>query len=331
MSAGLVVGTDQLAQAIAKGPGDLSRGYIEAFFRHKYLLCLPIVVGLLVGAGLAMRVEREYVAHATFWADTPVPQESTNGTTGGSSPPSAGESTLLTQMLATRTFMRSVVEASPLAVKFDALKGSGEPGQVAADHMLGSVGGTIAVGVSGPQLVSITVTRHDPAEATGLADSVLDQFERAKMDLAVNRAKAEVNYNQRALEAAQNAAKESDDENAADRLADAQTSLDEANLNLIAAESTGLQIVDHPDLALPQARMKTIAFGGIGGMLAGLTLSLMALILLMARDRSLRNERDAARALNLDVVGSVPNATWKRRFRSAPSRDETQQLVRVGS
>lgn len=308
----------------------MSRSYVEAFFRHKYLLCLPIALGLFVGAILALQVEREYVASTTFWADTPVPQESTNGTTGGPSPPSAGESTLLTQMLATRAFMRSVVETSPLAEEFNALQNGGEAEKVAADYMLGAVGGTIAVGVSGPQLVSVTVTRTDPEEATGLADAVLAQFERAKIDLAVNRAKAELNYNRRVLEAAQRDAADSNDRNVDERLSDAQGAFNEASVGLIAAESTGLQIVDHPDLALPQARMKTVAFGGIGGMMAGFTLSLMALILIMTRDRSLRNERDAAASLGLDVVGSVPQVKWKRRLRPGHSRHEAQQPVGAG-
>lgn len=309
----------------------MSRSYLEAFFRHKYLLCLPIALGLVLGAAMAYRVEREYVAAASFWADTPVPQESTNGTTGGPAPPSAGEATLLTQMLATRAFMRSVLEVSPLAEGFNHLMSGGEAEKVAADQMLGSVGSTILVAASGPQLVNITVTRTDPAEATGLADAVLDQFERAKIELAVNRAKQEVNYNRRVLEAAQNSAQGSEDTSDEDRLADAEGAFNEASVNLIAAQSTGLQIVDHPDLAMPQARMKTIAFGGIGGMMAGFTLSLMTLILLMARDRSLRNERDAARALGLDVVGSVPNVKWKRRMRLGQSRSEAQQPVGVGS
>ena len=59
----------------------MNRSYLEAFFRHKFLFCLPIVLGLVVGSALAMRVEREYVANASFWADTPVPEVSTNGTT----------------------------------------------------------------------------------------------------------------------------------------------------------------------------------------------------------------------------------------------------------
>lgn len=307
----------------------MNRSYVEAFFRHKYLLCLPIILGLVVGAGMAFRAEREYVSSATFWADNPVPQESTNGTTGGTSPPSAGESTLLMQMLATRTFMRSVVAASPLAEEFNALRSGPAADQVGADFMLGSVGGTITVGVSGPQLVSISVTRTDPVEATGLADAVLDQFERAKIELAVNRARQELNYNRRVLEAAE-AAADGDDESTQERLADAQGAYDQAGVDLIGAESTGLQIVDHPDLAIPQARMKTVAFGGIGGMMAGFTVSLMTLILLMARDRSMRNERDAAKALGFEVVGQVPNVKWKRRLRPGGSRQEERQPVGVG-
>ncbi len=302
----------------------MNRSYVEAFFRHKFLLCLPIALGLVVGSALAFRVEREYLANASFWADAPVTEASTNGTTGGASPPAAGESTLLMQMLATRAFMRSVVQASPLAEDYAAAA------PVEADQMLGTVASTIAVTVSGPQLVGVTVTRTDPVEATGLAQAVLSEFEQAKIDLSVNRAKSALNYQRRVLEAAEDAAENSNDRETTQRLADARAAFDTANVAVVNAESSGLQIVDHPDLALPQARMKTIAFGGIGGMMAGLTVSLMALILTMARDRSIRNER-AATALGFDVIGSVPNVKWKRRSRSEQKATKDRQPVSIGS
>ena len=66
-------------------------------------------------------------------------------------------------------------------------------------------------------------------------------------------------------------------------------------------------MVDKPDRAWPQARKKTLLImGAVGGMMAGATLSLLALLVLMARDKTVRDEQDAARALSLDVVGAVP-------------------------
>lgn len=80
----------------------------------------------------------------------------------------------------------------------------------------------------------------------------------------------------------------SDDRETTQRLADACSAFDAASVAVINAESSGLQIVDHPDLGPAAGPHEDHAFGGIGGMMAGVTVSLMALILIMARDRSIR-------------------------------------------
>lgn len=299
----------------------VSRTYFEAIFRNKYLLLLPILLGLVVGASLALRVEREYVSGASFWADTAVPEESTTGTTGGQAPPAAGQSALLTQLLATRSFLRSVVESSPLAGEYRQL----DP--LAADLLLGQVAASVAVGSTGPQLVSVTVTRNDPDEARGLTQAVLDQFERERIDFAVDRAQAQLNFSQQVLEAAQGAALEGDDRDTAQRLADAQTAYDASNLALLSAQANGLQVIDQPDLAYPQGRKKTVIVGGVGGMLAGATVALAALILLMARDRSLRSEEEVATALGLETIGSIPDVKRSRRDRAAVSKKASQRFV----
>lgn len=291
--------------------------YLEMFFRHKYLLCLPIVLGLAVSSAFMLRLERDYVASSSFWADSPVPQESTNGTTGGASPPSQGESALLTQMLGTRAFLMDVVQASPLATDL----GTDE---IENNRVLASVARSIEVSTPGPQLVYVDVTGKEPAQAVGLADAVLSQFSKARMDLAVQRARETLAYQQRVLEQAEAASQGMDPESPPRELSDARTAYNDAQAALAAAESSHLNIVDEPIQAVPQGRMKKMALGALGGMLAGAILSLITLILLVHRDRSLRKEEDAE-SLGLTVVSAVPEVASQRRGASSEGTDEASK------
>lgn len=273
------------------------------FFRHKLILSLPIVVCFVVGTGLAFAVPREYVAHASVWADTRVPEESTVGTTGGQSPPAAGQATLLTQMLATRAFLRSVVQGSPLAAEYL------EMGPVEGDRFLSSVGLSVTVLTPGPQLVSISVRGDDASDAVGIAESLLGEFERVQTEQAVNRAKAQVNFTKRQLDAARESMESltrSDRESAQALFTEALDAYNNSTVALAAAEAAGVQIIDQPDIALPVGRRKTILFGAAGGLLGGATLSLLLMLVLMARDHSIRGEDELAGA-GLLSVGSIPD------------------------
>lgn len=308
----------------------MSRSVLEAVFRHKILLGLPVVVCFLLAAAGGSQMGRDYTAAASFWADTPAPDESTNGTTGtngGGAPPSAGESTWLMQLMQTRAFMRDVVLASPLAEDYN------EADPLGADQILGAAAASVAVAATGPQLVTITVHRPDEAEALGLANSVLEQFDKTKVDQAVARAKENVDFNKRALDAAKAAAKSSDDTTTERRLAESQEAFDNSVVSLAAAESTGLTVVDTPDNAHPSSRMQSLIMAAAGGMLAGMTLSIILLLMILSRDTSVRNEKDAATALGLPVVGSVPDApakgsrSWNPSNRLRQSEDSDRELV----
>ncbi|MGB7963887.1 MAG: hypothetical protein WCF12_13160 [Propionicimonas sp.] len=301
----------------------MSRSYVETFFRHKYLLLLPIVLGLVVGTALAFQAPRKYVSNASFWADTRVPEESTMGTTGGQSWPSSGQAALLQQYLNTRSFMSSVLQVSPLAEEFRAADA------ISAERLLATVAGEVAVSTPGPQLVIVTVTTTDPEEAKGVASAVLTQFEEAQIAQTVTRAKARVEYDRQQMQSARRALDRSENDQTRDQYAAAVAAYEASAAAVNSAGSSGIQVIDKPDLALPQARRTTIMFGAVGGMLAGFTLSILALILLMTKDRSVRGESDAQDALGLDVVGSIPHV------KRMPAPDRTgarvDPLVGLGS
>lgn len=289
----------------------MTRSYLETVFRHKYIVIMPILIGFLVGAVVSLQVPRSYEAAATLWTDTAVPNESTVGTTGGQSPPSAGQVLLLNQLLQTRSFMRSVVNASPLADEYAALD------SLNRDRLLWAVAATITTSTPGPQLVSMSVEADDPDEATGLAQAVLEEFDRAQLQQAEQRASAQAEYQKRRLEAAQQALADSPNEETSDAYAAALAAYEQSVARVAAPTPTTVTVVDQPDTAYPQPRMKTLVIGAGGGLMAGATLSLMALILLMSRDRSVRGEGDAVIA-GLDVVGSIRHVEGSDRH---PTRD----------
>lgn len=303
----------------------MSRSYVEALFRHKYLLILPIVLGLAVGTALAFRAPRKYVANASFWADTRVPEESTMGTTGGQSWPSSGQAALLQQYLNTRSFMSSVVGTSPLAEEFRASD------TLSADRLLTTVAGEVAVSTPGPQLVVLTVTTTSPEEAMGVATAVLKQFEEVQIAQTVTRAKALAAYNHQQVESARRALDRSANNRTREQYAMARAAYEASTAAVTSAASAGVQIVDKPDLALPQARRTTLMFGAVGGMLAGFTLSVLALILLMARDRSVRGEAEAESLLGLEVIGTIPHVKHIPTPELTRTGARIDPLVKIGS
>lgn len=321
----------------------MGRSYIETFFRHRVLLILPLV-GFLVGTVFAFIQPREFSAISSVWIDTPVPAGSSVGS-GGSTPPSTGQSVLLTQYLATRTFLTAVAENSPVSEKFK------QAGPDEADAILAKLAKSVSVSTPGPQLMTVSVTSKSAREATGTAEALLAQFERFQMTDMHRQAQSQADYDKSQLDSAAAALKDAEHqldqvrgsssgrandpaaaaavaavELAQKAYADAATAYGNSSRALAASGSTGLRVLDKPDRAYPQARKKTVlVIGAVGGMMAGATLSLLALLVLMARDKTLRDEHDAARALSLDVVGAVPLTRHEVPDDAAPSRHAASQ------
>jgi capsular polysaccharide biosynthesis protein len=232
---------------------------------------------------------------------------------------------LLTQYLATRTFLTAVAENSPVSEKFK------QAGPDEADAILAKLAKSVSVSTPGPQLMTVSVTTKSASKATGTAEALLAQFERFQITDMHRQTQSQADYDKSQLDSAAAALKEAEHkldkvrgsssgrakdpaaaaavaavELAQKAYADAATAYGKSSRALAASESTGLRVLDKPDRAWPQARKTLLIMGAVGGMMAGATLSLLALLVLMARDKTVRDEQDAARALSLDVVGAVP-------------------------
>ena len=305
--------------------GIVGRSYIETFFRHRLLLVLPLV-GFLVGTAFAFTQPREYMATSSVWVDNAVTAGS-SASSGGSTPPSSLQTQMLTQYLATRSFLTAVAMNSPRGHQLE------QAGPDEADDILAKLAESVSVSTPGPQLMLVSVTTDDARESTETAKALLAQFQGFQMTDLKRQKQTQADYDKSQLDNAAAALTEAErqlqqgrgsasagravgaDGAAADAVerarkayADAATDYATSSRALATGDSTGLFVLDQPDRAWPQSRRKTLVIGAAGGLLAGATLSLLALLALMARDKTLRDEQDAARALSLDVVGAVPLA-----------------------
>ena len=274
MSDGGVPGGSRGCATVVSGlrGGVVGRSYIETFFRHRVLLMLPLVLGFLVGTVFAFIQPREFKAISSVWIDTPVPAGSSVGS-GGNTPPSTGQSVLLTQYLATRTFLTAVAENSPVSEKFK------QAGPDEADAILAKLAKSVSVSTPGPQLMTVSVTTKSASEATGTAEALLAQFERFQITDMHRQTQSQADYDKSQLDSAAAALKEAEHkldkvrgsssgrakdpaaaaavaavELAQKAYADAATAYGKSSRALAASESTGLRVLDKPDRAWPQAR-----------------------------------------------------------------------------
>lgn len=317
----------------------MQRSYVSVFWRHPFLVCLPVVLAFLVGAGLGVTAQRHYVAAASVWADSPVPDPSTVGTTGGTAPPANGQQALLTQLLASHGFLVDVATSGRLP-GFADLR---DPVEVNA--ALAQLAASVTMAVPGPNVLSLGVQQDDPASATRVAAALVDRFlsvQRAALRLRgqsqLNFAKAQVASRSTALSTARatlsryladnpgsQAVGDSQGDGlrtaviqAQDQYARAVSAVSDATAQAsLAGDQSVLYVLDAPTQATPTSRRKPALLGGIGGLLAGSAVAMGLLLLLMGRDRALHDEREVEQVLGLPVAAVVSELPRQRRQRDA--------------
>jgi Mrp family chromosome partitioning ATPase len=142
--------------------------------------------------------------------------------------------------------------------------------------------------------------------------ALVDEFTAELGAVFKDRARASVSANRAALDAAANAVANA--QNANDlTLAQQQqaAALDRYNQSQLsssgAVDPTAFHVVDPPKVpTAPASRKKALIMSGAGGLLGGGVITILALVLVMAQDRSVREEKDVESTLDLEVVGTVP-------------------------
>jgi uncharacterized protein involved in exopolysaccharide biosynthesis len=195
--------------------------YLETYFRHRFLLTLPVFVGLAIGLGIVLMQPRSYQANVSLWFDrTPL-----SDMTIQQSPYvdlSVTETNAVTELLATRTFSQKVGERSGLTNYLASHSSSGGDPVSKVTRLLSGGGGTqtlsgrrlddavyqlvkskTKVTAVGPQVVSISFTHADPVIASSVAQGVSDQFTDEMLTSRRATAAATVDFYQKQV-AAQN-------------------------------------------------------------------------------------------------------------------------------
>lgn len=314
------------------------RRYVQAFFRHPFLLTMPIVVAVVISLGYEVRLPRSYNAAASMWCDVPVPNESSIFS-GTSDMPSASQSVVLTELLSTREFLSKVGQDGPWAGYLTAHPGAD------GDRLLFQLASEVAVSTPGPHVLAITTKGASPRDALALAKAVSDAYvaevndtQRTRAQSSVGFYKLQVDQAQTALTAAQNkltqylAANQGSGPMGAltdatvtqltQAVSVAQSNYDQAASHLTdagvglstVADSGVLHVFDTPrTTGLPVSRKKKLIFGGVAGLFAGMMVSLFILIFLVVGDRSVHGTGDLEDLLGMQVVGSIDQFTTKIR------------------
>lgn len=304
----------------------MRHSYLEAFFRHRVLLVMPILLACALAVAFAVTRPRQYVATAAVWADVPVSEQSTIGTTGGQSPPAAGQQALLTQLLATRSFSLAVAREAALP-GFEADR---PPADI--DHALADLVATISTATPGPNVLQLSAKQDSAQRATAVTGALLDRFLAEERAALRQRGETQIRYAQSQVDIATQALTKAQRELAdylksagpagaggtqadtlrtnASRARDAlQTAQDDQRRTVATAslsvDDTVLSVLDRPTQATRTSRMVALITAAAGGALAGATLSVLALILLVVRDPTARREADVEAALGLPVAATI--------------------------
>jgi Mrp family chromosome partitioning ATPase len=283
--------------------------YFELFFRHPILFSLPMVVALVAGVAYASKAPPMYISSATVFCDASLPNASTlsQGVSGGGTTPAADKMSTLQEFLRTQSFVDKVAHRSPLA---SFLATHSQPvDQLVADAMRK----TITVSTAGPHLLVVSVKAGSPVLAAGTVTATIQEFTVELGALLKSRGQslaaiyqAELDATTRALATAQTAGDlalaQQQHASALDRYNQAVSGATGA-----AVDPTAFHIVDPPKApGAPVSRKKQLLMSGVGGLLGGSIISIIALVLLMAQDRSVREEQDVEEALDLEVLSTVP-------------------------
>ena len=87
-----------------------------------------------------------------------------------------------------------------------------------------------------------------------------------------------------------------------------------------AVDPTAFHVIDPPAVPTAPASLKKLfLLAGAGGVVGGLVITLLALVLVTAQDRSVREEKEVEDELDVEVVGTVPQLLPGHRSAQAPT------------
>jgi uncharacterized protein involved in exopolysaccharide biosynthesis len=160
--------------------------YLETFYRHRFLLLIPVVLTTAVSLVFVLSQPRIYESTAQLWFD------SSSASINLGSPADQGAAQFK-EILKTRSFCTKVGSSSPLASdvaaklkaspdlitrilhKFQGGLASSDPAALDA-ALYDTINKNTTVTVTGPEIVSITFDYSDPVIAAKTAQAIVDEF-----------------------------------------------------------------------------------------------------------------------------------------------------------
>jgi uncharacterized protein involved in exopolysaccharide biosynthesis len=341
------------------------RKVLEAFFRHKWLVLLPpLLIPVLVTPISLLATPVAYESIAGVWVDNPTYLDPKGTAASSLASAAQSQSTQLTELLHTRSFMLDVVGRTGLASIASTPSGEAK----VADLM--DKGVTVAAVPNGSHLLTIRARFATPQLSQQVAQAIVDAYSDRSSNQLVDQSSTAISFYQSQLDSAQDDATKANqdlsqyaiamgyaptgdgttvstdtqqaqafDPQFADLQAKAhfaQQQVDQARAALqnaqqrSAAAAQGadqtFQVIDPPQLpTAPVTQTKNVLVFGIAGLVVGLGLSGIVLVLLVASDRSIRQEADLQPPVR--VLGALPMLKLKQRVPKSIRGSATRRAI----
>jgi uncharacterized protein involved in exopolysaccharide biosynthesis len=337
--------------------------YRDTFRKHRRLLSLPIVLAVLIAAWTALGNPKSYASTASLWVDNPAGSDSSLGNLNPALlPPSQQEQQVVTELLATRAFVRSVARQSGLA-RYLATHSSGGFGPSALLSSLSGAGSldnrvaaalspsSVTTAVRGPQVLELSYAGPTAVIAARTLQAILSELQQESTLFATQHNEGALAYDRTQVQSASRSVATARDQlhaylakhpNAGSgdptlmALQTAQSvvnsQLSQANTNLTAeataakgggASGSAARVLDAPSIAAgPTSGKKKQLIAIVGGLFAGLLISLLGVVALTP-SRPVRWEDEEP---DLDPVASVTPANG-----AEPARHTNGTSVKNGN
>jgi uncharacterized protein involved in exopolysaccharide biosynthesis len=311
--------------------------YKETFLRHKIALTLPIVIALAFSMFYAMKAPKTYATSMNLWFDTAAPNASSlQQLPNGVTPATQGQQ-VLEELLGTGQFLDQVAKEGNLLGSSSAAATS----PAAEGAAVAALGKAFTVTTTGPQVVQVTMTGHDPYYMKGTLKAVADQYSAQVTKELKARDGESVAYFQ-----AQVAAATSDLEAANAKVSaymegktpgyaltvdpgytqltqaavQAQTNLSSAESSLQQAQlqqqgvqdAVAFHVIDPPGTPVAKSSKKHEILIGAAGLIVGIVVTMLALSAITGMDKTARSEEDIDGMLGINVVASISDLPRRR-------------------
>jgi uncharacterized protein involved in exopolysaccharide biosynthesis len=162
-----------------------STSYRETFRQHRLVLSLPILLAVVIAAWFVLGAAKSYESTASLWVDNSAPAASSVGNANPAlTPPSTIEEDVLTELIATKSFVLAVGHDSLLAPYLASHASSGfsptalfgGPGSL-NKRILGAFGPKqLTTAVPGPQVLQINYSGPTPAVAQSTLNEIVREL-----------------------------------------------------------------------------------------------------------------------------------------------------------